>query len=150
MRCTRQLLWLLVALAPLVSMIGCMATQPREYSIRPEPHPADPTRLEQEIYEQAMVLVAEQRYEEALRRLVPLPPAFEKAEDWNRAAAAYFWMGYCNEKQGRLSQAIDLYRHVTHLYGTTPASRQAGDRLAILVVPREPAPKPAPPPTDKT
>jgi TolA-binding protein len=144
-------LWLLLVLAPLASMVGCgMAQQPRELSLRPDITTIDPARLEQEIYEQALLLVAEQRYEEALRRLAPLPHVFEKAEEWNRAANVFFWMGYCNEKQGRLTLAIDFYRHVTHLYAATPASRQAAERLAILGVPRESEPQPAPPPTDKT
>ena len=55
-----------------------------------------------------LLLVAEQRYEEALRRLGPLPPEFEKAGEWARAANTYFWMGYCNEKEGRIPLAIDF------------------------------------------
>lgn len=145
-----RLLWLVASVAATVSMAGCSALSPLEYHKVHAPGAAPETRLEQATFQQAQALIAEQRYEEALRRLAPLAPAMEKAEDWNRAAAVFFWMAYCHEKQGRLPQAIDLYRHVTAIYSATPAARQAGERLALLAGPAEAEPKPPPPPTDKT
>ena len=83
-------------------------------------------------FDEAMLLVAEQRYTEALKRLSPLTAAFEAAEDRIRAARVTFWMAYCQEKQGRQAEAIALYERVQRTYPQTPACRLAAARVAKL------------------
>jgi len=82
--------------------------------------------------DEAMMLVAEQRYTEALKKLASLAATFEAAEDRPRAARVTFWMAYCHEKQGRQPEAIAMYERVQRSYPQTPASRLAAARVANL------------------
>jgi TolA-binding protein len=83
-------------------------------------------------FDEAMMLVAEQRYTEALKKLTPLAATFEAAEDRPRAARVTFWMAYCHEKQGRQPEAIAMYERVQRTYPQTPACRLAAARIANL------------------
>jgi hypothetical protein len=82
--------------------------------------------------DETMMLIAEQQYADALKRLPPLVAAFEAAEDRNRAARTTFWMAYCQEKSGKQAEAIVLYGRVARAYPQTPAARLASERLARL------------------
>jgi len=82
--------------------------------------------------DETMMLIAEQQYAEALKRLPPLVATFEAAEDRNRAARVMFWMAYCREKSGKQAEAIVLYGRVARAYPQTPAARLAAERLARL------------------
>jgi TolA-binding protein len=94
--------------------------------------------------DEAMMLIAEQQYAEALKRLPPLVATFEAAEDRNRAARTMFWMAYCQEKSGKQAEAIVLYGRVARAYPQTPAARLAAERLARLRRPPTPSPASSP------
>lgn len=83
-------------------------------------------------FDEAMMLVAEQRYTEALKKLTSLAATFEAAEDRPRAARVTFWMAYCHEKQGRQAEAIATYERLQRTYPQTPACRLAAARVANL------------------
>jgi TolA-binding protein len=93
---------------------------------------AQEAAIAEEAFDEAMMLVAEQRYTEALKRLSPLTATFEAAEDRTRAARVTFWMAYCQEKLGRHAEAITLYERVKRTYPQTPACRLAAARIANL------------------
>ncbi|MBM4019026.1 MAG: hypothetical protein FJ288_11980 [Planctomycetes bacterium] len=93
----------------------------------------------------ALVLVAEQRYAEALKKLSPLAAAFEAADDRARAARVTFWMAYCQEKSGKQAEAVALYERVGRAYPQTPAARLASERLSRLRSPPASSAAPAPP-----
>jgi TolA-binding protein len=98
----------------------------------------------EETFDEAMMLIAEQQYTEALRKLPPLVAAFEAAADRNRAARTTFWMAYCQEKSGKPAEATVLYERVTRAYPQTPAARLAAERLARLRPPPTSSPASSP------
>ena len=131
-----ELIWLM--LVPVaVAAAGCGMSQPNLAREDPRLHKARAAAARNAAvaegdFDEAMVLVAEQRYAEASKRLSPLTAVFEAAEDRPRAARVTFWMAYCHEKQGRQAEAIALYERVQRAYPQTPASRLAAARLANL------------------
>jgi hypothetical protein len=135
--CVRLMLLVCAAAA------GCSVA---EYSPPPERDPETDLRAtaaELAAFDEAQELIAGQRYAEAQARLSPLPPAFARAGDTDRASRSLFWLGFCHEKQDRPQTASDLYTQVIQRYPDTPAERQAATRLAAL------APKPQAPPSEK-
>jgi tetratricopeptide (TPR) repeat protein len=142
--CSNAIRLLLAAVA--VAAVGCAE------SVRPplpEKTPLPETRAAaarnaaaaDATLDEAMMLIAEQQYAEALKKLPPVVAAFEAAEDRDRAARTTFWMAYCQEKSGKQAEAIALYGRVARAYPQTAAARLAAERLARLRSP--PATSPA-------
>ena len=133
--CSNAIRLLLAAVT--VAAVGC-AESPRPPL--PEKTPLPETRAAaardaaaaEATLDEAMMLIAEQQYAEALKKLPPVVAAFEAAEDRNRAARTTFWMAYCQEKSGKQAEAIVLYGRVARAYPQTPAARLAAERLARL------------------
>ena len=134
-----NLIWILLAPAALAAA-GCALSQPSLAREDPGLHEARAeaarkAAIAEADFDEAMVLVADQRYAEAARRLSPLAAVFDAAEDRPRAARVTFWRAYCQEKQGRQAEAAALYERITRTYPQTPAARLAAERLARLQSP---------------
>ena len=86
--------------------------------------------------EQAVALVTELRYDEAIEKLRFLLPALQASGDTQRTAEAMFWIGFCHERQSRFDQATVWYRRTVNDYPDTPAAEQARQRLPRLESPR--------------
>jgi TolA-binding protein len=89
------------------------------------------TEAEKE-FEAARSLLAELKYAEAERKLVPLIGRFNGIGKTKRAAEAAFWSGYCCEQRELFDDARALYSRVIRDYPKTPAARQAAARLGRL------------------
>ena len=102
------------------------------------PSPArkeEPTKYDRQAlidFDNAVVLATDLKYAEAEAKLSQLLPIFEAASDHRRSAETMFWLGYCNEKQGRRARAMSFYERVVKDYSDSRASREAGRRLAVL------------------
>ena len=62
----------------------------------------------------------------------------QAAGDKDRSAECLFWIGFCQEKQGRSAEARAQYDKVIRDYPGTPAARMAAERMGSL--PEKPAP----------
>jgi tetratricopeptide (TPR) repeat protein len=82
--------------------------------------------------EEAVALAAQLHYEQAQERLTTLLPQLEARGDRARTAEAMFWLGFCDEKEGRPEQAKCWYQRVAGAYAGTPAAAQARQRLERL------------------
>jgi TolA-binding protein len=80
----------------------------------------------------AVADVQANRFDEARPRLADLVGRFERRRDAVRAAEALFWLSYCYEKVGRVSQAQIFYQRVVDRYPETNAAEQAITRLEQL------------------
>ena len=83
-------------------------------------------------FDEAVALVGELKYQQALARFERLEPAFLTAGETAKAAECIFWRGYCLEKLSRNDQAAGAYRIVIEQYSAAPGARQAARRLAWL------------------
>ena len=83
-------------------------------------------------FEQAMGLIEELRFAEALTRLAALEPLVAGAGHLELPAACMFWKGFCQEKLARPHQAALCYRRVLDMYARTQVAEPARRRLAAL------------------
>ena len=98
---------------------------------------ASPLRIEpaaqnDQAFEEAMALVAQLNYPQALDKFEAIFPRLHAAGDTARAAEAMFWVGYCYEKQGQKDAALDWYKRVVRAYLWEPAASEAAKRLTRL------------------
>lgn len=119
----------LLVLALSAAVFGC-AAHSSNWSDNPEV--AERTRKVEASFRVAMLLVADLKCSEAIRKLLPLIQEFEALGNRPRAAEAAFWTGYCHEKAGEPSKARAFYNMVVKQYPDTLAARQAADRLIRL------------------
>ena len=83
-------------------------------------------------FEEAVALVAQLNYPEALDKFEAVFPRLHVAGDTARAAEAMFWVAYCYEKQGQKAAALDWYKRVVRAYLWEPAASEAAKRLTRL------------------
>lgn len=84
------------------------------------------------VFDQALALVADLRYEQAGAKFRSVVDSLDEAGDHRRAAEAVFWFGYCREKQGYLDSAKKLYKRLIEKFPNSAAAGGATDRLAAL------------------
>lgn len=84
------------------------------------------------VFDQALALVADLRYEQAGAKFRSVVDSLDEAGDHRRAAEAVFWFGYCREKQGHLDSAKKLYKRLIEKFPKSVAAGRAADRLAAL------------------
>lgn len=124
--------WMVLVLA---AVAGCAAGQPlRQGGATPGP----PTGYNMQAlsdFDEAVALTSQLRYSEAEVKLASLLAAFESGGDHRRASETLFWLGYCDEKQGRPDQARDIYQRLAKDFPGSPVCRQASLRLANLPPP---------------
>lgn len=82
--------------------------------------------------EAAIDLVGQLEYARAALELQSLAPRFQAVGDATRTAEAWFWLGFCREKQRREADARTIYMHVANVYPDEPAGEQARRRLKDL------------------
>ena len=82
--------------------------------------------------EAAIDLVGQLEYARAALELQSLAPRFQAVGDATRTAEAWFWLGFCREKQRRAADARTIYMHVANMYPDEPAGQQARRRLKDL------------------
>jgi TolA-binding protein len=137
MRIRANLLTLIAGLL----LTGCAAKSPARdpaFAVdgtpdtRPHVAPAVIEAEAEKEFKEARRLLAEMKYAEAERRLVPLARRYDSIGRPARAAEAMFWSAYCNERQGLTPDARALYLRVINDYPQTPAARQAAGRLTRL------------------
>ncbi|HDZ20065.1 hypothetical protein LCGC14_0095940 [marine sediment metagenome] len=80
----------------------------------------------------AIDLVGQLEYARAALELQSLAPRFQAVGDATRTAEAWFWLGFCREKQRRAADARTIYMHVANVYPKEPAGQQARRRLKDL------------------
>ncbi len=126
------LVWL--ALAAVVG--GCASAHwmaevmaPKKPSSEPAGAQKRSTAQDGQDLEEAVQLILDLRYKEGADTLQDLLPRLEMVGDRERAGEAYFWLGYCHEKQGRGDKAAELYRKVIEEYAETRAAGMARQRL---------------------
>jgi len=126
-----------ILMASAAGVAGCAAAYKSQHMAEPRwaglparavPHPRAEAADVAELNE-AISLIYKLQYEQAAARLTGLTGRLEASGDATRAAEALFWLGYCREKQGRIDEAVQLYRRILQAYGDTPAARQASQRL---------------------
>lgn len=83
-------------------------------------------------FNEAVALTESLRYEEAAARFGQVFERLSNIGNRPKAAESLFWLGFCREKQGRLTEAGEIYRRVTQEYTSTTAAREAGERLSRL------------------
>ena len=76
-------------------------------------------------FTQALSLIAASKYAEAERSMQALLTPSRRGGSKNQAAEILFWVGYCLEKQGKLTQAEVYYRKVLKQYPSSKAAGQA-------------------------
>lgn len=85
-------------------------------------------------FNEAMGLIDELRFDEALARLGELEPLVAGTADVELASKCLFWHGFCQEKLSRPAQAALSYRRVLELYPQSRVAEVARRRLAALEV----------------
>ena len=127
---------LVIAAALLAAGCGAASAEyPLPHGVtRHVPSPAVAEAEAEQEFEAARALLAELKYAEAERRLVPLIRRFNSIGKTERAAEATFWSGYCCERRELFDDARALYLRVVREYPKTPAARQAAARLGRLPV----------------
>ncbi len=83
----------------------------------------------------AVALVTDLKYAEAEAAFLAMIPQLESSGAWTQAAEAIFWLGFCQEKDGRGDQARATYQRLQRVYPGTPAATQAAERLKRLAAP---------------
>jgi tetratricopeptide (TPR) repeat protein len=91
-------------------------------------------------FDEAVGLVSQLKYPEAEIKFRRSLVWFQAAGDKDRSAECLFWIGFCQEKQGRTAEARGQYEKSFRDYPGTPAARLAAERMGRL--PAEPAPLP--------
>ncbi len=123
----------------LASLVGCDAympwlTEPAEVTARPPQehrefhYDSDVTARRQE----ALAMVDAFRFDPAKEVFSQLLPIYEEAGDYERSADTLFWLGYCNEKNDRLRQALSFYDRVTREYPYTQAADPSCRRSTLI------------------
>ena len=125
-------------------LAGCGAammpahTESRDESQQPTPAAATraaASEAQRLSFEQAMGLVEELRFDEALAKLTELEPLVSGTGDGELPAACVFWRGFCQEKLAHPNQAALFYRRVLEMYPHTRVTEPARRRLAALDLP---------------
>jgi len=118
------------------SVAGCAAAPPEDLAVGRDPSARElsPNLSEEHIvlFNRAVRMTSELRYEEAAREFFRLAGLFEEAGAASKTAEATFWLGFCYEKLGYIEKAKILYEQCVRGYPTSPAARQAADRLRRL------------------
>lgn len=86
-------------------------------------------------FNEAMTLLENLRYTEALSRLDRVVARAEVLGDKKRTAECRFWQGYCYEKQGMYPVAREMYQKAA-AYEDMPAASLARQRMSLLPAPR--------------
>ena len=86
------------------------------------------------ILEEAVALAAELRFEPAAEKFQQVLDRSLPAGDRQHACEAMFWLGYCREKQGRRTEAVELYQRVISGFAGTRAAALAQQRLSHLQI----------------
>jgi len=127
----------LVLLACALALGGCSSISGMlGVQHQPKPAAAQAKPEQAAALEQAVALVTELRYDEAIEKLRFLLPALQASGDTQRTAEAMFWIGFCHERQSRFDQATVWYRRTVNDYPDTPAAEQARQRLPRLESPQ--------------
>ncbi len=115
---------------------GCMAANLQSPVWRP---PATKAAMEQRVvppgvapFDEAVVLVSELKYPDAEIKFRRSLVWFQAAGDKDRSAECLFWIGFCQEKQGRTAEARGQYEKLVRDYPGTPAGRIAAERMGRL------------------
>jgi TolA-binding protein len=82
--------------------------------------------------ENAIEMVMDGKYADAIKILEPLAVSYESSGDSRQAAESTFWLGYCKEKSGKSADAAACYRRAIERYPQTAGARNAQDRLDSL------------------
>ena len=125
--------WLLLAAA--ASAIGCAMARPENGLLVPAAERGPAKRFSNQALsdlDEALKLAGQLEYAQAEAKLTYLLPVFEAADEHELTAKTMFWLGYCNEKQGRWDQAKGFYDRVVKDYRDSTAARAAGQRLTLL------------------
>jgi hypothetical protein len=102
---------------------------------------------DREAFDEGVALVSQLRYTEAQQRFQRVLRWFQALGDSPMAAETLFWLGFCNEKQGRTALAWEYYDRLLKQYPTSAAAGQATRRRAALPpIGGQPAPRPPAPP----
>lgn len=121
---SRQVILTLAVIA--AGLAGCAANlAPRQIAAASADHDA------RELTD-AVALAVNLKYDQSAAILERLLPRLHAYGQTDQAAEATFWLAFSREKQGRASEAAELYRRVTQLYGGTSAAAQARLRLGRL------------------
>ena len=110
--------------------MGLLDSEPPAPS--PSPPPAHYGERVLADFHEALGLAQRLQFGDAEAKLSHLLPIFQTAGDETHAAEAMFWLGYCNEKQGRPDRASTYYQRVRSEHPDSRAAAAAGQRLAIL------------------
>ena len=121
-----QLLLLIAA-----ALGGCAmeAPEPNQYKFAPA---RIARQREAAILEEAVALAAELRFEPAAEKFQQVLDRSLPAGDRQHACEAMFWLGYCREKQGRRTEAVELYQRVISDFAGSRAAALAQQRLSQL------------------
>jgi tetratricopeptide (TPR) repeat protein len=87
---------------------------------------------DRDAFDEGVTLVSQLRYAEAQQRFQRVLRWYQAFGDAPMAAETIFWLGFCNEKQGRTAQAWEYYDRLLKQYPTAPAAAQAARRRAAL------------------
>ena len=83
-------------------------------------------------FDDAVVLVGKLKYAEAEAKFRQLATWYEAGGDRTRAGECAFWVGFCLEKQRRVSDARAQYDETMSKFPGTSAARMAARRLRQL------------------
>lgn len=127
-----------VALAAALLVGGC-SVRPRYPSsvdtvrreVSPRVTPAAPAAAMPN-FDEAVALASDLKYAEAEAKFRQLAVWSESAGYRDRTAECVFWIGFCEEKQGRLREARARYDETMRRFPDTSASRMAAERLRRL------------------
>jgi len=138
------LLCLTVAVAAALMAGGCSMGMPSRMGRFAPPAGAVPDKKvafpEVPSFDSAIDLVSKLKYPQAEIEFRRSLVWVQAAGDKDRSAECLFWIGFCQEKQGRSAEARVQYDKVIRDYPGTPAGRMAAVRRDGL--PAAPAPAP--------
>jgi len=136
-------LCILASIAAALMVGGCsaapgrMAWRPPSADAAMEPRVVPPGVAP---FDEAVALVSELKYPDAEVKFRQSLLWFQAVGDKDRSAECMFWLGFCQEKQGRAAEARVQYDKVIRDYSGTPASRMAAERMGRLpAAPASPA-----------
>ena len=94
------------------------------------------TQADLATFNEAVLLVESQRYEEAAAKFRQVFDRFAASADHRqRAAETLFWIGFCREKQRRLDEAREIYLRLAEEYSGTRAASEANKRRLRIPAP---------------
>ena len=109
--------------------------QPPQRLVGRKGEPSKISKDDLAVFDAAVARVSDLKYAEAEAAFLELIPRLESSGAWTHAAEAIFWLGFCQEKDGRGDQARATYRRLQRVYPGTPAATQAAERLKRLAAP---------------